>query len=290
MEAVIETFESFADRWKQTILPMKKPASVATLSSHLRLLSSKIGPRPLPDLAYTEVQQVFTALAETHSPRSCRNIFGAYRIVCSQAKRERLIEKFPVPVLPKLKKTKQDWLSLVQMSQIIKACDEKYRPFACLLAESGVRIGEALGLMVSDLDGQTLRIERSIWGGLEGLPKTDNALRKFYVSKHLAEMLRGSSSRGKYFFQTRAGTPWWPTEVRKYLDPVMIGLGIPPMGFHSWRRGNITALASTMGVPTKIISTRVGHAAEGLTLGVYCQNIDGADKPYIDKYAEALYA
>ena len=144
-------------------------------------------------------------------------------------------------------------------------------------------------MRVSDLDGQTLRIEQSVWNGAPQLPKTDNAIRKFYVSKQLAEMLRGASSEG-FIFKTSTGRAWWPSYVKRDLDKVMKGLGITPVGFHSWRRGNITALASNMNVPTKIISARVGHSAEGLTLGVYAQTIDGADAPYIEKYAEILYA
>ena len=142
----METFQQFADRWQQSILVLKKPASQSTLSSHLRLLTAKLGPTPLPEISYSEVQKMFSELAGTHSARSCKNIFGAYRIVLGQAQREKLIEKFPVPVLPKQRKIQQSWLTLDQMRAIIKACDNKYRPFVSLLAESGVRIGEALGL------------------------------------------------------------------------------------------------------------------------------------------------
>jgi integrase len=289
LEGIVETFESFANRWQQTILTLKKPASRATLSSHLRLLSSKLGPRPLAELTYPEVQKVFSVLAETHSPRSCRNIFGAYRILLSQAKREKLVEKFPIPVLPKVRKIEQDWLELNQMRAIIKAADNKQKPLVALLSEAGPRIGECLGLTPSDIDGQILRIERSIWGGSPQDPKTDNAVRKMYISKQLRDLLRTCNTNG-FLFHTRSGTPAWPTELRRMvLDPLLKSLGIEPVGFHAFRRGCASALASQFGMPTKILGSRLGHSHADLTLGVYAQTVDGADKPYIDKYAEALY-
>ena len=188
-----------------------------------------------------------------------------------------------------MRKVQQDWLTLAQMQKIIKAADDKLKPLVALLSEAGPRIGECLGLTASDVDNHTLRIERSIWGGLSQDPKTDNAVRKMYISGQLRDLLKTRGSNG-YLFHTRSGTPAWPTELRKTLDPLLKSLGIEPVGFHAFRRGCATALASQFGCPEKILGVRMGHANSGLTLGCYAQAIDGADKPYIDKYAEALYA
>ncbi len=288
MEAVTETFESFASRWKETILTLKKPASQATLGSHIRLLSGHIGSTPLPELSYTEVQSLFSELTKDHSPRSIKNIHGCYRLLLGQAVKEGLITEYPKPVLPKMRKIAQDWLELDQMRAIIKAADNKHKPLVALLSEAGPRIGECLGLMASDIDGQTLRIERSIWGGASQDPKTDSAVRKMYISKQLRDLLH-TCGTDKYLFHTRSGTPAWPTELRKTLDPLLKSLGIEPVGFHAFRRGNATALASQFACPEKILGVRLGHANGGLTLGCYAQAVDGADKPYIDAYAEVLY-
>ncbi len=284
----METFGEFATRWQQTILPMKKRASVDTLSCHLRLLSRTLGPRPLTELTYPEVQKAFSALADTHSPRSCRNIFGAYSILLSQAKREKLVENFPIPVLPKMRKIEQDWLELDQMRAIIKAADKKHKPLVALLSEAGPRIGECLGLMASDIDGQTLRIERSIYRGFTQDPKTDAAVRKMYLSAQLTSLLRNCATEG-YLFRVRDGGPAWPTELQKKVNLLLASIGIEPVGFHAFRRGCASALASQFGMPTKILGSRLGHSHADLTLGVYAQTVDGADKPYIDKYAEVLY-
>jgi integrase len=285
----METFESFATRWKESILVLKKPASQATLGSHIRLLNEHIGDVPLPELAYSTVQELFSGLTKNHAPRSIKNIHGCYRLLLGQAVKEGLIADYPKPVLPKLRRVQQPWLTLDQMRAIIKAADEKHKPLLALLSEAGPRIGECLALTPADIDGQTLHITKSIWGGESQDPKTEAAVRSLYISVQLRDLLRKCATTG-YLFHTRAGTPAWPTELRKALDPLLKSLNIEPVGFHSYRRGVASALASQFGMPTKILGGRLGHSHADLTLGVYAQTIDGADKPYIDKYAEALYA
>lgn len=259
------------------------------MSSHLRLLNERLGACPLVDISYASVQAVFSDLAKEQLPRSVKNIHGTYVNLMGQAVREKLIEKYPKPVLPKIKKAAQDWLTLAQMRLIIKNSDDKHRPLLALLSEAGPRIGEALGLQVGDLTDQTLYIQRSIWCGKSQDPKTDNAVRKLYVSKELRDMLKSCANSG-YLFHTRSGGPQWITELRKYTDSLLRSLQIEPVGFHAWRRGCASALASNIGMPTKILGGRLGHSHSGdLTLGVYCQIIEGADKEYVDRYAQELY-
>ncbi len=285
----METFEQFANRWKNTILPLKKPATQSTLGSHIRFLNEKLGSRSLPDIAYNEVQAMFSELAKDQMPRSIKNLHGTYRLLLSHAVKEGLLEEYPKPILPKIKRTPQDWLKLEEMKAAIKAANDKYKPFVALLCEAGPRIGEAVGIRAEDLTDQTLYIQRSIFIGTDQDPKTDNAVRKLYVSGQLRDLLKSCGSSG-YLFHTRSGSPWWPTEIRKYTDSLLRSLNIKPVGFHSFRRGCATALASTFACPEKILGVRLGHSNHGLTLGTYAQAIDGADKPYIDAYAKELYA
>jgi integrase len=285
----METFEQFATRWKETILPLKKRASQATMGSHIRLLNGRLGNCPLPDISYAMVQKMFTDLTTELQPRSIKNIFGTFRNLMGHATKEGLITEYPKPVLPKIRKTAQDWLRLAEMRAIIKAANDKHRPFVSLLCEVGPRVAEAMGLKAEDLTDQTLHIQRSIYQSQEQDPKTDNAVRKLYISENLRDMLKSCAKTG-YFFKTRVGTPWYQTETRRYLDPLLMSLNIQPVGYHAYRRGCASALASDIGMPTKILGGRLGHSHSGdLTLGVYAQIIHGADKPYIDKYAKELY-
>jgi integrase len=284
----METFHEFSDRYKSTILPLKKKATQHTFKSHIKSLNEAFGGCPLADIDHKTIQAVFSNFAKTLEPASVRNLHGTYRLLLSQAKREGIVEEFPKPVLPRAKRVQQDWLRLDQMRDIIRAADTKHKAFVALLAEVGPRVGEAFGLRVEDLTGQTLYIQRSIFMKDAQDPKTDNAFRRLYVSEQLVELLRGRADSG-YFFKTRNGGPWWQTYTRVYTDSLLRSLNIEPVGFHAWRRGNATALASQFAVPTKIIGDRLGHSHKDLTLGCYAQTIEGSDKPYIDAYAKELY-
>jgi len=74
-----------------------------------------------------------------------------------------------------------------------------------LLAATGLRIGEALGLKASDFGPhcRVLHVSRSIWRGTEQAPKTANAVRVIDIPEVLANELRGyvSEARG-YIFAT----------------------------------------------------------------------------------------
>jgi integrase len=291
----METFQEFSERWRTTILPMKKRASQHTMSSHIKLLNSKIGGCPLPDISYAQLQQVFSDLAKEQMPRSCRNVFGTLRNLLGQAKREGLIKEFPTPILPKIRKSQQDWLPHESMKKIISAAGD-HKPFVALMCETGLRIGEALGLQTQDIDfnERTLSVNRSVFGGRSQEPKTSTAYRSFTISKELSDLLRGQCLQGQaeaYVFRTRSGGPQWVTEIRaRVLDPLMRAQGLEPIGFHGLRRGNATFFASVVGMPERILAQRLGHACKSMTLGTYAMTVDKADVPYVQKAVELLYA
>jgi len=289
----LETFKEFAERWSDTILPLKKPASRVTMGSHIKILNNSFGSAPLAGLEYATVQKFFSTLAKNRSPKTVKNIFGTFRNLMGQAQREKLIEKYPIPVLPKMVKTQQDWLTLEQMRELI-ACSDVNKPLVALLCETGLRVGEALGLQTQDVDfyAKTLTVNRSVYGGESQTPKTTNAYRSMCISQRLSSLLHGQSDvpPSAYIFRTTRGGPAWPGELRtNVLDPLARSLGIKPVGYHAYRRGSASMYASDIGMPEKVLSHRMGHAGRGLTLGLYAQSVDRADVPYVERAARLLY-
>ena len=74
--------------------------------------------------------------------------------------------RFEGEQLPKMVKTQQDWLTLEQMQKLLRGCSDVNKPLVALLCETGLRIGEALGLQTGDINGQTLTVRRSIYSGM----------------------------------------------------------------------------------------------------------------------------
>ena len=107
--------------------------------------------------------------------------------------------------------TRQPYFTQEQLRQIIDAAPERYRVLFALLAVTGLRIGEAAGLHLEDLnlDSGVIYVRRSVWNGQELEPKTENAVREIDIDPVLGAMLRddiGSSHRIR-LFEARNGSP-----------------------------------------------------------------------------------
>ncbi|WP_410965196.1 tyrosine-type recombinase/integrase, partial [Salmonella sp. SAL04286] len=83
-----------------------------------------------------------------------------------------------------------------------------YAVLFALLAGTGLRIGEALALKVTDLssDCRALHVRRSIWRSKEQSPKTPNALRQVDIAETLARVLREwAADKKNYLFTSAVG-------------------------------------------------------------------------------------
>jgi integrase len=286
------TFSEYSVRWEQTILPLSKPATIATVRSHLSKLTCAFGDLPI-DLPYRTVQEYFTLQSKTLAPKTVRNIFSSLHLVLSSAMREGLIAKVPQITLPKAGKRELGWLSVDDMKRIIAGSRPTHTPFYALLAETGLRIGEALGLQKWDINGPngTLVVRRSVYNGRPQAPKTSSAFRTLTISPTLCNLLQSIETPEEGFlFHTSSGKPWWPDKAAAGdLGQLFKDLKINPVGFHGFRRGNATLLCSVLGCPEKIAAYRLGHAAQGLTLGLYAQSFSGMDREWVPKIEKALY-
>ena len=96
--------------------------------------------------------------------------------------------------MPIVDPTKQHRPTVTQaeLQGILAAINTRYMVLVALLAGTGLRIGEALGLKVGDLtsDCRVLHVLRSIWNGREQQPKTENAVRVVDIPEQHATILR----------------------------------------------------------------------------------------------------
>jgi integrase len=94
--------------------------------------------------------------------------------------------------LGKPQKPQQPYFTDEQLQRIINASEGQNRVLFALLAGTGMRIGEAAGLRVEDLDLNNCvsNVRRAVWNGVEQSPKTENALRQIDIDPVLAGVLR----------------------------------------------------------------------------------------------------
>jgi hypothetical protein len=143
-----------------------------------------------------------------------------------------------------------------------------------LLAASGMRIGEALGLRVEHLtdDFSTNKITQSAWRGRAQSPKTANAVREIDLHSSLAALLKVfvNERTDGYLFPSSSGRP---LTARNVIDKFRIQLQLtqPGLGFHAFRRFRTSHLRKNR-APWDLEKFWLGHANKSVT----------------DKYSEQL--
>ena len=160
-------------------------------------------------------------------------------------------------------------------------------PLWRFLAQTGLRRGEALGLMVDALDLEAgkviIRRQRSTAGYevQEGPLKTDagrsvslDAGTVAVLREQLERQLEDAKEWGEawratgHVFTRENGEPWHPDRITKLFDQAVAGAPVPRIRLHDLRHTHAT-LALRAGVHVKVVSERLGHANIKITLDCY---------------------
>ena len=133
-----------------------------------------------------------------------------------------------------------------------------------LLAGTVMRIGEAAGLHVDDVDltNCVITIRRAVWKGRERSPKTENAMRAIDIDADLAEMLRGHmGEKTGRVFESQTGSPISGNNIlERVLHPLLEKLAIPKAGLHAFRHSRVTQLR-TNGTLGDLQMQWIGHSS-----------------------------
>ena len=167
-----------------------------------------------------------------------------------------------------------------------------------LIATTGMRRGEVLGLRWSDVDLDvgtvTIRSTRIRYGTTiaTSTPKTARGNRTIAIGPATAAALRGWR-RQQNTDRLLAGSAWAdrdglmltnvdgsapnPEAFSNLFIDLAKRAGLPAIRLHDLRHSYATA-ALASGVPVKVVSQRVGHADVGVTLKVYAHVLPGDDE------------
>lgn len=176
---------------------------------------------------------------------------------------------------------KRRGLTGAELRRFMAAVDEDWRLFFIVLAHTGIRVGEALGLTWADLhlgDDPTVTISDQVYRGKRGDLKTDNARRTLPLSPGMARALTDWRERTDYpepgspVFASSAGTPLDYSRLRREVWlPARDAAGIPgdEVGaFHTFRHTTATALHAS-GKTGRQLGDWIGHADPTFTVRQY---------------------
>lgn len=294
------TFEELSDMWfnfyKKNKLHKRSEESIQFILAHYIL--PILGNMKVADVKPLHIQQLMDSVSQ-YSNSTQKKVLQYTRAIFEVAAENGMVAKTPVGASikaggPKAKEKKP--LTKAQVNTLLKAVEgTRAYPLIVVLLYSGLRIGEALGLMWSDIDFEKgfITVNRSIvfppsnrGGEINTDLKTENAHRRIPLPEEAMEVLRAEKAKTKsvWVFSKQDGSfhsynsfrsLWFLVETRQIskrrgpgkreLVERTIDFDVHP---HLLRHTCITRWFE-QGLDLKEIQRMAGHASLELTLNVY---------------------
>jgi len=264
-----------------------KPATVANYESAVNWLNTVVGEVLLADLKNEAAKRLVLQMrAANFSDKTMVNYFQVVRSVVASAVSKEGEQIYPrnwnfqfisLPIVDETKQNKPS-LNAFEVEGILTRAKPRYKVLFALLAGTGLRIGEALGVKIEDFadNFKTIKISRSVWRHKTQDPKTRNAVRENDLCSSLAAFVKlhvGNRTSG-FLFESGSGKPLNQRNVlRDGLGKIRRDLNLKQdgKGFHAFRRFRTAHLRKNR-VPWDLEKFWLGHANRDVT----------------DKYAEQL--
>jgi integrase len=180
-----------------------------------------------------------------------------------------------------------------ELRRVLEKLPDSWRPFFEFLAQTGLRIGEAIELRWGDVDGPWLRVTRRYYRGAVGLPK-GRRTRDVPLSRELAQALwtlrkESHATSDDFVFTSARGLRIDPHNLAaRVLKPACRAAGVGDwLGFHTFRHTCATMLFRR-GWNAVQVQKFLGHSDPGFTLRTYVHLLpeDLPEPCYLDRPAD----
>ena len=309
------------DEWLPGIEGQIKESTLRSYTQHVQdHIAPRLGDHQLQRLTAREIQKVCAVMAKggradggkgALSPATVRRVHATLHRAGKDAVRWQRLSVNPVDAAdpPRGKAEQRDlpaWSGEQLASFLASVRDERLFCLWRLLAMTGARRGEALGLTWDDLDLEagTITIRRALVPmGAEVLvsePKTRRGRRAIALDPLTLEALKAHAARqadersacedwveSGYIFTTADGRPLDPHRTSKAFERHLRAAALPRIPLHGLRHTYAT-LALSSGVNPRIVSGRLGHSTVALTLDIYSHVLPQADQEAADRIAALI--
>lgn len=319
------TFKELADEWLalQEVSKELKPSSLLRMKDCRERTYNAIGDILVSKLSYRKVQAFITSLGKVGvnkktgkglSQKTQKHYLTFISDVMLYAKKCGYVDNNPCKdiTFTKSERKEKDIYSLAEAKAVLSLIDEKaptdYKLFFNLLAYTGMRRGEALGLEYNDIDftNSVLSIKRTSnyrkgFGVYTDTPKTETSYRSLYIQPKIIELIKQLQAdqqeqankcgdlwvHSDRLFVTWCGKPMHPNTPYTWLQRFCERENVSFKGLHSFRHFVATqAIAS--GVDVKAVSAMLGHSQTSTTLNIYAHAVQQTNKTALSSVANLL--
>lgn len=297
-----------------------RPSTISMYNFMLKVILPHLGDKRIKEITPIDIMQYLQYLRdEYHAPdgrtlseKSVKHHFDVLRIIFNYAERQEVIEKNPIKKVdaPRTVKRPVDALTQEQAKIFFNAlskCTLEYRCMMLLMATTGIRRGECLGLQWQDFnfDENTLHIARNatytkMSGTVVAEPKTPCsartiplmdgvkvyllALKQEQIRKHPHQILKTA-----FVFHGKESPfmPRDPNTATRKITHFMRSIGLQGISPHDLRHTCATLLLDN-GADIKSVQEILGHADASTTLNFYVKADLRQMKIATQKYADAF--
>lgn len=272
------TFEDWSKLWLATRATLKTSSQEEEKSVVKNHLVPAFGKMRLDAVGPLVIETLISDLTRRKAPKTVRNVHGVLHNVMALAVREGLIPTNPcvgTRLPPGDRRKVMACLTEQQLGQLFDSVDPFWRPLLVLLAGTGLRWGEAVGLKVKYLDllggeltvRETLNPTASRWG----TPKTKAGRRTIGIPATVVDALiplvAGKDGDEPVFTMPDGSLikhRWFNYTI---WQPLCKQLGIKATP-HDLRHSHAAILIAN-GTPLSAIKDRLGHESIHTTDGTY---------------------
>jgi integrase len=290
----------FLGEWLPAIRGTVRPSTWRSYATNIeRHAIPRLGSVPLRRLSAPQLNAFYEELLRTGrcddtgglSPRTVRYTHVILHRALRDAVRWGLLARNPADLAdpPKQQRPEVQVWDAQQLRQFLEHVGtDRLAALWVLLATTGMRRGEALGLRWRDVDLEAGRasIAQTLgsWGGQLTFapPKTAKSRRSISLDavtisvlrRHrklqLEERLRLGVGLGDLdlVFTREDGSPVRPDSVTRQFGELSRCAGLPKIRLHDLRHTYAT-IALTAGAQAKVVAERLGHSTIGITLDTY---------------------
>jgi integrase len=285
--------EWLVDDWLPAISDTVKPSTAALYAATINAqVSPIIGAIRLADIDGAALNRLYRTLREQGlAPKTIKNVHSLLHRAFRDATRWGVLPLNPADAAdpPRVAKSEpKTWTSDQLRTFLAHVEGDRLEALWRLLALTGMRRGEALGLRWGDFDakGGTVNVAQQVtdYAGEITIsePKTPGSRRQVVLDSHTVAVLQAHRKRQleervawgagyedhDLIFCRENGTPLRPATVTRNLTALAEDAHLPRLTPHGLRHSWAT-LALKRGIHPKVVADRLGHSSVSVTLDRY---------------------
>lgn len=311
-----ETVSAYLERWLTGVKPSLRQSAYAAYELNVRRAKPHIGHIKLAKLNSNDLQAMYGSLLEkglkgkplsTRSVEQCHTVLHA---AWKQAVAWNLMTRNHGDYVnvPRPKRKEMTTFSVDQVRILFDGtADQRLHALWVLFVTTGLRLGEATGLMWSDLDlkagtlqvQRALQVERKTKALIFVEPKSEESRRSVELvadtvavlgahrKRHLEErMAMGAAWQHKdLVFCHEDGTPLHPRWVGDTWRRMLPKIGLPYIRLHDLRH-TAASLQLQWGTHPKVVQEMLGHSTIAITLDLYSHVIPTMHREAASKFGQ----